>query len=119
MILGPAVILAAVLALIHVSIYVLVRGRTGARLPFLLVAAFLGAWAGDALASRLDVDPVQVGDFHVLAASALAWAGIAMIAMLAVLGSDRRDRAADRAAERARDGARERSSGRSAGETSR
>ena len=92
MIVGPAIVLAAVLAVIHVSIYVLIRGKTGARLPLLVVAAFLGAWSGDALATRLGVDPVRIGDFHVLAASALAWAGIAVIALLSVLGPDRANR---------------------------
>ncbi|HEX5241262.1 MAG TPA: hypothetical protein VFW20_09720 [Candidatus Limnocylindrales bacterium] len=82
---GPAIVLAAVLALIHVSIYVLIRGRVGARLPFVLVAAFLGAWAGDAIASRAGLDPVRIGDFHVLAASGLAWAGIAFVAVIAIL----------------------------------
>ena len=82
---GPAVVLAAILALFHVSAYVFVRGRAGARVPVLLVAAFLGAWAGDAIAGRLDADPVRIGDFHLLAASLFAWIGIAVVAILAVM----------------------------------
>jgi hypothetical protein len=89
-VIGPAIILAAVFAVIHVSIYVLIRGRTGARLPLLLLAAFLGAWAGDAVGTRLGVDPVRIGDFSVIAASVVAWLGIAVVALLAVLGTDRR-----------------------------
>lgn len=87
---GPAIVLAAIVALFHVSAYVFVRGRVGARLPLLLLAAFLGAWAGDALAARLDVDPIRIGDFHVLAASVLAWVGIALVAVIAVLAPERR-----------------------------
>ena len=87
---GPAILLAAVFAAIHVSIYVLIRGRTGARLPLLLLAAFLGAWAGDAVGGRLGVDPVRIGDFSVIAASVVAWLGIGAVAVLAVLGTDRR-----------------------------
>ena len=87
---GPAIVLAALFAVLHVSIYVLIRGRTGARLVLLLGAAFLGAWAGDAIGGRTGVDPVRIGDFHVLAASVLAWAGIAVVAVLGVLGSQRR-----------------------------
>ena len=82
---GPAVVLAAILALFHVSAYVFVRGRAGARVPLRLVAAFLGAWAGDAIAGRLDADPVRIGDFHLLAASLFAWIGIAVVAILAVM----------------------------------
>jgi hypothetical protein len=89
-VIGPALILAAVVALFHVSAYVFIRGSAGNRLPLLLVGAFLGAWAGDALGGRLDVDPVRIGDFHVVAASILAWVAIGLVAVLAVLGPDRR-----------------------------
>ena len=86
---GPGVVLAAILALFHVSAYVFIRGRVGARLPLLLLAAFLGAWAGDALAGRLAVDPIRIGDFHVLAASVMAWLGIGFVALIAVLAPER------------------------------
>jgi hypothetical protein len=89
-VIGPAIVLAAVFAILHVSIYVLIRGRAGARLPVLLVAAFLGAWAGDALGGRLGVDPIRIGDFRVVSASVLAWVGIGVIAVLAILGPSRR-----------------------------
>jgi hypothetical protein len=87
-ILGPAPVLAAIVGLFHVSAYVFIRGRAGARLPFLLVAGILGAWAGDAVGARLG-DPLTIGDFHVLAASFVAWLGIALVAILAVLAPDR------------------------------
>lgn len=86
---GPAIILAAIFAVLHVAIYVFIRGRAGARLVLLLGAAFLGAWAGDALGARLGVDPIRIGDFHVLAASVLAWAGIGVVAVLGILGQQR------------------------------
>jgi hypothetical protein len=85
---GPSLVLSAVLAVLHVSLYVLIRGRTGARLPLLLLAAFLGAWAGDAIGGRLG-DPLRLGDYSVLAASVVAWLGIGIVAVLAVLGSAR------------------------------
>lgn len=87
---GPAVVLAAILALFHVSAYVFIRGSAGSRLPWLLVGAFLGAWAGDALGGRLDVDPIRIGDFHVISASILAWVAIGLVAVLAILAPDRR-----------------------------
>jgi hypothetical protein len=89
-VIGPAVVLAAILALFHVSAYVFVRGSAGNRLPWLLVGAFLGAWAGDALGGRLNADPIQIGDFHVISASILAWVAIGLMAVLAILGPDRR-----------------------------
>ncbi len=87
---GPAVVLAGIVALFHVSAYVFIRGSAGSRLPWLLVGAFLGAWAGDALGGRLDVDPVRIGDFHVISASILAWVAIGLVAVLAILVPDRR-----------------------------
>ena len=84
---GPSIVLSAVLAVFHVSLYVLIRGRTGARPPVLLLAAFLGAWAGDAIGGRLGADPLQVGDYSILAASVVAWLGIGAVAVLGVLGS--------------------------------
>ncbi|NJD28152.1 MAG: hypothetical protein FIA92_07625 [Chloroflexi bacterium] len=88
MILGPAPVLAAIVGLFHVSLYVFLRGRAGARLPFLLLAAFLGAWAGDTVGSRLG-DPLTIGDFHVAAASFVAWLGIGLVAILAILAPER------------------------------
>lgn len=94
---GPAVVLAAIVALFHVSAYVFVRGSAGSRLPWLLVGAFLGAWAGDALGGRLNADPIQIGDFHVISASILAWVAIGLVAVLAILGPDRRAESGKRA----------------------
>ena len=88
MILGPALVLAAIVGLFHVSAYVFIRGRVGARLPFLLVAGILGAWAGDAVGARLG-DPLTIGDFHILASSFVAWLGIALVAILAILAPER------------------------------
>jgi uncharacterized membrane protein YdjX (TVP38/TMEM64 family) len=89
-VIGPAVVLAAVLAVFHVSAYVFIRGSAGSRVPALLAAAFIGAWAGDALGARLDADPIRIGDFHVLSASILAWVAIGVVAIVSILVSDRR-----------------------------
>lgn len=87
-ILGPAPVLAAIVGLFHVSAYVFIRGRAGARLPFLLLAGILGAWAGDTVGARLG-DPMTIGDFHILAASFVAWLGIGLVAILAILAPER------------------------------
>ena len=82
---GPAPILAAIVALFHVSAYVFIRGHAGARLPLLLLAAWLGAWAGDTVGTRLAIDPVRIGEFNVVLASVVAWLAIGLVAILATL----------------------------------
>ena len=86
---GPAPILAAIVGLFHVSAYVFIRGRAGARLPLLIVAAVLGAWAGDTVGARMAIDPLRIGEFHLLSASVVAWLGMGLVAILAVLVPDR------------------------------
>lgn len=83
--LGPAPILALLLGLLHVSLYVLIRGTAGQRLPWLVLAAFLGAWAGDALGARLEIGYILIGDFHLIVASVVAWVGIVGVAIVAIL----------------------------------
>lgn len=82
---GPALVLAVIVGLFHVAAYVFIRGRAGARLPLLILGAVFGAWAGDTVAGRMDIDPLRVGDFHLLTASFVAWLAIGLVAILAVL----------------------------------
>jgi hypothetical protein len=89
-VIGPAPILAAIVGLFHVSAYVFIRGRAGARLPLLVVAAVLGAWAGDTVGARMAIDPLRIGEFHLISASFVAWLGIGLVAVLAVLAPERR-----------------------------
>jgi uncharacterized membrane protein YhhN len=84
---GPAPVLALLVGVFHVSLYVLIRGRVGQRVPVLILVAALGAWAGDALATRLGGDPLRIGDFHLVGASILAWIGIVFVAIVAILAS--------------------------------
>ena len=88
-IIGPALVLSVIVGLFHVSAYVFIRGRAGARLPLLLIAAILGAWAGDTVAARMAIDPLRIGEFHVLTASFVAWLGIGLVAVLAGLVPER------------------------------
>lgn len=87
---GPAPILALLVGVFHTALYVLIRGSAGGRLPLLFLAAVLGAWAGDAIGGRLDVDVLRMGDFHVLPASIVAWIGIGMVTIIVQLGPERR-----------------------------
>ena len=69
---GPAPILALFIGAFHTCLYVLVRGSAGTRLPFVMLAAVLGAYAGQAIAARLG-DPLRIGDFGLLWASGVSW----------------------------------------------
>jgi hypothetical membrane protein len=87
--LDPSIILAALLGVFHASLYVLIRGSAGGRLPILIAAAILGAWAGDALGDRLGIDLLSIGDFRLVPASVVAWLGIGVASAVAVLGPSR------------------------------
>jgi hypothetical protein len=84
--LGPALVLAILVGIFHASLFVLIRGTAGGRLVIIVVASILGAWAGDALGDRLGFGVLMIGDFHLLAASIVAWVGIAISATVAILG---------------------------------
>ena len=88
----PAPVLALLVGVFHTGLYVLIRGTAGGQLPLLVLAAFLGAWAGDELGARLGLDLLRIGDFRLIAASLLAWVGIGMVAIIAILGPTRRPR---------------------------
>jgi hypothetical protein len=87
---GPAPVLALLVGIFHTGLYVLIRGSAGGQLPLLVVAAFLGAWAGDALGGRLGLDLFRIGDFRLLSASVVAWIGIGFVSIVAILGPTRR-----------------------------
>jgi hypothetical protein len=86
----PALILSVLVGTFHASLYVLIRGTAGGRLPIIVAAAILGAWAGDALAGRLGFNVLSIGDFHLLGASIVAWVGIGISTAVAILGPSER-----------------------------
>lgn len=85
---GTAPVLAVLVGLFHTALYVLLRGSVGGRLPFVALAAILGAYAGQAVGVRLG-DPLRIGDFGLLASSIVAWIGILVVAAAGVLGTSR------------------------------
>ena len=89
-VIGPAPILALLVGIFNTSLYVLIRGSAGGQLPILLIAAFLGAWAGDALGARLGIELLRLGDFHIVAAAAVSWIGIGFVSIVAILGPAKR-----------------------------
>jgi len=84
----PAAILSLLVGVLCTALYVAIRGTGHARLVFVLVAAVLGAWAGQAVGSRLG-DPLRIGDFALLSAFVVAWLGIAVVAVASTLGGGR------------------------------
>ena len=85
---GPAPVLSLVVGVFHTALYVLVRGTTLARLPVLLVAAVLGAFAGQALGARLG-DPVRIGDYGLVSSSVVAWIGLLIVTAVGMLAPPR------------------------------
>ena len=53
--LDPALILGVLVGVFNAALYVLIRGSAGGRLPLVVGAAILGAWAGDTLGDRLGI----------------------------------------------------------------
>ena len=86
MTIGPALPLALLVGFVNTALYVLLRGQTGGRLPVTYAAAVLGAWAGAAIGGRLGVSVLAIGDFALIPATMMAWAGIGIVAILATLG---------------------------------
>jgi uncharacterized membrane protein YeaQ/YmgE (transglycosylase-associated protein family) len=83
---GPAFVLAVLVGIFATALYALIRGSVGGRLPLLLLASILGAWAGDSLGERLTLDVFRLGDFRVLAALLGAALGIGLVSVVAALG---------------------------------
>ena len=90
MVIGPALVLAVLVGAFHAAAFVFVRGTAGGQLPLLVIAAVLGAWAGDAIGARMGIDVLRIGDFRLLSASIVAWLGLVAVAVIATLGPARR-----------------------------
>jgi hypothetical protein len=84
--LEPSLVLSVLIGIFHTALSVAIRGTAGGRLPLLVAAAILGAWAGDAIFGRLGIELLTIGDYQVLGASIVAWVGIGLVSVVAVLG---------------------------------
>jgi hypothetical protein len=85
---GPAPVLALLVGLFHTGVYLVVRGSAGLRLPFVALAAVLGAFAGQQLGARLG-DPLAIGDFGLVWSSVVAWLGIVLIVAASIISPSR------------------------------
>jgi len=86
----PSLVLSVLVGSFHASLSVLIKGSAGSRLALVVLAAILGAWAGDALMDRVGLDVLTLGDYHLLGASVLAWVGIGLVTVVSTLGPARR-----------------------------
>jgi hypothetical protein len=84
--LEPSLVLSVLVGVFHAAASVAIRGSAGGRLPWLVAAAILGAWAGDAIFGRLGIGFLTLGDYHLIGASIVAWCGIAIVSAIALLG---------------------------------
>jgi hypothetical protein len=91
--LEPSLVMSVLVGIFHAALSVAVRGSAGGRLPLLVAAAILGAWAGDAIFGRLGIDLLTIGDYHLLGASVVAWVAIGLVSVVAVLGPSAQRRA--------------------------
>jgi hypothetical protein len=85
---APSLLLSVIIGSLHTCLYVLARGRLRLHVVLVLPAAIVGAWAGQALGSRLG-DPIRLGDYCLLWASAFAWIGILVVSVASTLGTSR------------------------------
>ena len=85
---GPAPVLAVLVGAFHAGLFLFIRGRVGRSLLVVLLASMLGAFAGQALGSRLG-DPLLIGDFGLVWSSLLAWLGIAIVVAAGMLAPPR------------------------------
>jgi hypothetical protein len=84
--LEPSLVMSVLVGTFHAALSVLIRGSAGGRLPGLVAAAILGAWAGDAIFDRLGIGVLTLGDYHLVGASIVAWLGIGLVSIMAALG---------------------------------
>jgi hypothetical protein len=91
--LEPSLVLSVLVGIFHAALSVAIRGSAGGRLPLLVAAAIMGAWAGDAIFGRLGISVLTIGDYNLLGASIVAWVGIGLVSVVAVLGPSAERRA--------------------------
>jgi hypothetical protein len=84
-VIGPAVVLAALLVTFHVALYVLLRNRFERHVLVAWLVAIPAALMASALGSRLLADPLRIGDFSPFWGSLGAWLAIGVVSLVRLL----------------------------------
>lgn len=90
--LGPWAIWIPTLGLINLLVFLTIRGRWGRSALPLGLAAVVGVVLGDQVAARTGLEPLRIGDMHVLAASVGAQLLMVVVTLLSALGPIRVER---------------------------
>lgn len=93
-VLEPAFVLSLLVGAFHTCLYLFLRGNLGWHIPGVLLGGVLGALVGQAIGARVG-DPLHLGDYSLLWASALAWVGIGLALVIASLSRDETDAPVD------------------------
>lgn len=86
---SPWPVLVAFTAALNLLVFIWFRGRWGRIVLPLAVASVVGTVAGDAAGGLLRLSALQIGSFHLLAASILAQLAMLVVVLLGVLGPTR------------------------------
>ena len=82
----PWLIWVPMLALINLLVFIAVRGRWGKSVLVLAVAAVIGVVIGDQVGERTGLEPLRIGDMHIVAASVTAQVLMVAVSLLSALG---------------------------------
>ncbi|HVM25178.1 MAG TPA: hypothetical protein VM253_07270 [Candidatus Limnocylindrales bacterium] len=86
MTLGPWLIWIPLLAFINLMVFVAVRGRWGRSVWPLAAASLVGVAIGDRIAAGVGLEPLRIGDMHVVGASVTAQLLMLAVTLLSALG---------------------------------
>lgn len=81
----PWMLLTALVAAINLAGFIALRGRWGRIVLPLAIASLLGTVAGDAVGSRTGLEPMRLGDYHLVAASVGAQLAMLVTLLLTAL----------------------------------
>jgi hypothetical protein len=85
-VLGAWLVWVPLLALLNLFVFLTVRGQWGRIVPVLAVASAIGIVIGDRLGELIGIEPLRIGDMHVVSASATAQLLMLVVTLLAALG---------------------------------
>lgn len=88
----PWMLLTALVSAINLAGFVALRGQWGRVVVPLAVAALLGTIAGDAIGSRTGLEPLRLGDYHLVTASVGAQLAMLITVLLVALLPQATDR---------------------------